>query len=85
MAEAPNMAVPTGQQVLAEAPNMAAMTEQQLPAEAPAQDPVPGSSSMVPLNASASSRAISEHMLHTCTLSAAAGMGWVIRDLSIGI
>lgn len=49
MAEAPNMAVPTGQQVLAEAPNMAAVTEQQMPAEAPAQDPVPGSSSMVSL------------------------------------
>lgn len=49
MAEAPNMAVTTGQQVSAEAPNMAAMTEQQMPTEAPAQEPVPGSSYMVSL------------------------------------
>lgn len=41
MAEAPNMAVTTGQQVPGEAPNMAAMTEQQMPTEAPAQEPVP--------------------------------------------
>lgn len=42
--------------MMAEAPNMAITTEEQMPAEAPAQEPEPGSSYVgLSLNASASS------------------------------